>query len=100
MKWILKNDKRKLKPCPACGSRNVHFYEIADMEGAWKVKCAEVDCGLETGAFAQKGKRAYVLWQRIPRRCPFCLAATGFYSHRCGNCGRKLPWEPWKEVEE
>ena len=37
--------------------------------------------------------------QRMPRRCPVCLAATGCCDERCGNCGRKLPWEPWKEEE-
>ena len=100
MEWILKSDKkRKLKPCPACGGDKVHFFEMDDMEDAWKIKCTNISCGLETGCFALKGKRAYELWQRMPRRCPVCMAATGCYDKRCGNCGRKLPWEPWKEEE-
>ena len=91
MKRRMTEIKANLRPCPACGESKVFFYELTCNE-VRGIACGNISCGLSTGAFALNGKHAIELWNRMPRRCPVCLAATSCYDTSCRNCGRMLPW--------
>ena len=58
-----------LRPCPACGSKNVKLEApFEDVPQLKRVRCTDISCGLTTGTFALEGKHGVELWNNMLRR--------------------------------
>ena len=91
MEWeIQKNSEVHLKRCPACGNENVWLYLDKETGKIGKVRCSNISCGLETGAFALKGMHAIELWNDMPRRCPRCFYPVRSSAKKCINCHGRI----------
>ena len=80
----------KLKPCPFCGSRNVHT--VKDMYGHWMVECWERGCRASYG----NHKYPYIAesdaidgWNRRAvdkPKVPFGITINGDVGYQCPHC--------------
>ena len=87
----------ELKPCPFCGSADVHFVEAFDDEGLMRVLCE--GCGFTTG-MESTYEAGTAFWNGLGEKVAAQLAAAEAERDALAEKWQSVPWKLLKSVRD